>query len=68
MKPKSICGNLPRTVLKVNDVVNALVPSSAGIDRLFSTKGFICNRKRNRLDPEKHKKLAIYYKKLQGNN
>ena len=67
LKLQSICGNLPSTVMEANDVLNVLVSSSAGLEFLFSTMGFICDSKRNRLDPEKHKKLAFCYKMLQGN-
>ena len=52
--------------MKVSDILNALVPSSAGLERMFSTMGFICDSERNRLDPEKHKELTFCYKMLHG--
>ena len=64
MKSQSICGNLAHPLMKVADILNVLVPSSAGLERIFSIMGFICDSKKKRLDPEKHK-LVFCYKLLQ---
>ena len=45
--------------MKVNDHLNVLVQSSAGLERLFFTMGIVCDDKRNRLDPETYRKLAV---------
>ena len=59
MKAQAVCGNLDTDLLQLSLVLFSLVPSSAGIERIFSTMGHVQTDLRNRLNPEKVKKLAF---------
>ena len=59
MKAQAVCGNLDTGLLQLSLVLFSLVPSSAGIERIFSTMGHVQTDLRNRLNPEKVKKLAF---------
>ena len=60
-------GKLSSELSDVLMVLDVLVPSSAGIERVFSTMGHIHSDKRNRLSAEKTTKLTFINKVLNQN-
>ena len=68
LKSQVALGKLPSTILPLMDVLFALVPSTAAMERAFSTMGLIHSEIRNRLSPVKVKKLAFIIRALRQNN
>jgi len=54
-----LMGNLCETLGNLAHLLLVLVPSSAGVERVFSSMGFIHSESRNRLGHEKVSKLAF---------
>ena len=59
VKAQVLLGNLSEKLGNISEQLMAMVPSSAGLERIFSSMGYIHSEIRNRLDPEKVRKLAF---------
>ena len=59
LKSQVILGNLAEDIRKIVDAFLALIPSSASLDRIFSTLGFVHDETLNRLPIEKANNLAF---------
>ena len=59
LKAQQLLGIYPESLLDLSLEMLVLVPSSAGLERVFSTMGFIHTDLRNRLGTEKVHKLAF---------
>ena len=58
-RTQALIGNFAKELLDLALKLIALIPSSAGLERAFSTMGFIHSDLRNKLGPEKVGKLAF---------
>ena len=67
MRSQIALGKLSSKLIDVLMILHVLVPSSAGIERVFSTMGHIHSDKRNRLSAEKTTKLTFINKLLNQN-
>ena len=54
-----LLGNIPARLGQLIEEFIAMAPSSAGLERLFSSMGYVHSDIRNRLDPERVRKLAF---------
>ena len=54
-----LLGNFPARLGQLIEEFIAMAPSSAGLERLFSSMGYVHSDIRNRLDPERVRKLAF---------
>ena len=58
-KSQEILGNLEKELVELAVTLISIAPSSAGLERVFSSMGFVHSDLRNRLAPEKVGKLAF---------
>ena len=66
MKSQMMFGNIEESICNLPVKFMSLVPSSAGVERAFSTMGFIQNDYRNKLNNEKVVKLAFCMRTLRN--
>ena len=59
---------IPKGFCKFNAKLLSVPPSSAAIERMFSTLGHVWTKSRNRLGAKKAMKLAKCYRALRGND
>ena len=65
IKGQVLLGNFSKELQKIAEDVLCLIPSSAGLERIFSSLGFVHDETRNRLSIEKANKLAFCLRLLQ---
>ena len=59
LRAQLICGNLEKDLYDVVSTLLTLCPSSAGIERVFSTMGYIHDEKRCNMKHQKVQKLPF---------
>ena len=59
VKSQQLLGNLSPELSRVCGEIFTLIPSSGGIERMFSSLGYIHDETRNQLSIEKAQKLTV---------
>ena len=65
LKSQVILSNFAEDIKKIADALLVLIPSSAGLERIFNTLGFVHDETGNRLSIEKANKIAFCLRLLQ---
>ena len=68
LKAQNLMGNYDDGLLQLSLEALSYIPSTGGLERMFSSMGFIHSDLRNRLDPAKVNKLAFCLRVLRDND